>query len=78
MLSGRVNIHVLHKFKFSNIVRKPIEDGRFSTKTFLDKSSSSKCVNDPMLYRRVDSFVHDKCKLCNDLRAPIESGRLNI
>ena len=78
MLSGKINIPILDNFNFNNIVRKPIEGGRFSTKTFLDKSSSFKCVNDSMLFGMVDIFVPDKSNFYNDLRAAIEHGRLNM
>ena len=78
MLSEKISIPILDHFNFKNIVRKPIEGGRFSTQTFLDKSSSSKCVNDSVLIGTVDIFVPDKSNLCNDLRAPIERGRSNM
>ena len=41
------------------------------------RSSSSNCVNDQMLFGRVDIFVLDKFNFFNIVRKPIESGRLS-
>ena len=60
--------------RFSNLMRFPIESGRYFT-LLCDKSNSFKCVNFPMVSGRVEMFIHNKFNLDNIIRASIKFGR---
>ena len=68
---GRFSTSPFNKKSFLNLTSFSIELGRFFNLLSLT-SSSSNCVNDPMLSRRVDMFVRDKFNSFN-----IESGRFS-